>query len=269
MSRINDIVDRLWERLDLPSTSTTPPLPPTPPPPSYEQRQNQRRNNGSDEENVEMEEEENVELSRSERERREEGEEEEERGNRLENDDDMRSFGIGATVGGPYNVTDNVDIRRHYNNFLTAYSISPIYPHLSYPIEIKGLLRKAYQYIERHLQIEQSLKVHVTMLVSFLKENGDEDDEDRQQSQHFCLRTQTISLDDSISDLLAQFENKFGELIAAYEARGSGYVFEKIIHLDLILIKYHPIEAGCHTPLPKYLEKKKIWGFNQCKNASS
>ena len=92
------------------------------------------------------------------------------------------------------------------------------------------------------------------MLVNFYKIE-DESIVDR-QSQHFCLRSQIISLEDSISDMLALFGAKFVDLIAAYETRGSGYVFEKIQHLDLIIIRHHPIMAGCFTPLPKCLKNK-------------
>ena len=234
MNRLNRIIDNLWKRLGWESQ-------PSPPPDLFasEQRQNERQNEEVEEEGNREEEEE---QSRDNRTREERG------GEMGDATNDQRD-----DTRGQYRVSHNIDIRRHFNQFLTAYSISPIHPHASYPIEIKGLMQKAYHYIRKQLLIEESLKVHVTTLVRFYKENADNDI----QSQHFCLRSYVISFDDSISEMLSMFESKLCDLISAYETRGSGYVFERIVHLDVILIRYHPIEAGCYVPLPKHLKNKQ------------
>ena len=198
--------------MGLSPTATTTPLPPSPlPPPSaIEQRQNQRTNR-EDEENRqgEEEEEEMEELragpSRIGRRGEREGEREGERDGEREEEDDHENNDYDLEFDDAderlYNVTHNVDIRKHYKRFLTAYSISPVHPHPSYMIEVKGLLQKAYEYIERHLKKEKCIKVHVTMLVNFYKIE-DESIVDR-QSQHFCLRSQIISLEYSLSDMMA------------------------------------------------------------------
>jgi hypothetical protein len=45
--------------------------------------------------------------------------------------------------------------------------------------------------------------------------------------------------------------------IDTFQNQGSGWVFEKVIQLDILIDKYVPLRGSSHIPLPNFLAKKK------------
>lgn len=45
--------------------------------------------------------------------------------------------------------------------------------------------------------------------------------------------------------------------IDTYEELGSGWVLDHLVKLDLHVVSYDPLRAGCHFKLPQWLSKLK------------
>ena len=51
--------------------------------------------------------------------------------------------------------------------------------------------------------------------------------------------------------------NEILENVANFQRRGSGWIFRKVLSMDIHLNKYEPISGSSYIPLPKVLQSKK------------
>jgi hypothetical protein len=59
-----------------------------------------------------------------------------------------------------------------------------------------------------------------------------------------------------VNDILENFYTKLLDLIEQYELCGSGWVLNKLLRLDLHVLRFDPLRASTHIPLPKEIKLK-------------
>ena len=74
---------------------------------------------------------------------------------------------------------------------------------------------------------------------------------------YFYSKTEINFQSSDVEDLYKTMMNKMLESLAAYQQRGSNWVFDSIEELTLNTVKYEPLSGSSYIPLPKNLADKK------------
>ena len=73
------------------------------------------------------------------------------------------------------------------------------------------------------------------------------------------LSTDTIQVYDS-SDVHDALNSTYENLVSAiedFQQRGSGWILNKLVALDLHLLEFYPLRATSYIPLPTYIQNRK------------
>lgn len=81
---------------------------------------------------------------------------------------------------------------------------------------------------------------------------------DEELTTHYS-RTKNVIVDEStdILDLLSVDFERLIELIETFQNNGSGWVFDKVLHLDISISAFRPLAGSSYMALPKALANKK------------
>ena len=74
---------------------------------------------------------------------------------------------------------------------------------------------------------------------------------------HFVSKVEIILQSTDLNDLFQRMMNKILESLAAFQMRGSNWIFDSIDVLELHTVKYKPLSGSSYIPLPKALPNKK------------
>ena len=100
------------------------------------------------------------------------------------------------------------------------------------------------------------LKVMLRMQCQFRKMDI-EDGEEMFTDYHFNTKNKIVDASTNLTDFLSVSVERLIELIESLEGRGSGWIFDEVLHFDILTNVYKPLAGSSWVSLPKFLASKK------------
>ena len=98
------------------------------------------------------------------------------------------------------------------------------------------------------------LKVMLRMQCQFRKMNSAEE---VFTDYHFNTKNNIVDSATNLTDFLSVSVERLSELIESLQGRGSGWIFDEVLHFDILTNVYKPLAGSSWVPLPKFLASKK------------
>ena len=99
------------------------------------------------------------------------------------------------------------------------------------------------------------LKVMLRMQCQFRKMDGGA--EEIFTDYHFNTKNNIVDSATNLTDFLSVSVERLIELIESLQGRGSGWIFDEVLHFDILTNVYKPLAGSSYIPLPKFLASKK------------
>ena len=99
------------------------------------------------------------------------------------------------------------------------------------------------------------LKVMLRMQCQFRKMDGGA--EVVFTDYHFNTKNNIVDASTNLTDFLSVSVERLIELIESLQGRGSGWIFDEVLHFDILTNVYKPLAGSSYIPLPKFLASKK------------
>ena len=80
--------------------------------------------------------------------------------------------------------------------------------------------------------------------------------EDVYTTCYFNSNLKTFIQKDTVTGEYRKMSNELLEHVANFQRRGSGWIFRKVLSMDIHLNKYEPLSGSSYIPLPKVLQSK-------------
>ena len=74
---------------------------------------------------------------------------------------------------------------------------------------------------------------------------------------HFNTKNNIVDSATNLTDFLSVSVERLIELIESLQGRGSGWIFDEVLHFDILTNVYKPLAGSSYIPLPKFLASKK------------
>ena len=74
---------------------------------------------------------------------------------------------------------------------------------------------------------------------------------------HFNTKNNIVDSATNLTDFLSVSVERLIELIESLQGRGSGWIFNEVLHFDILTNVYKPLAGSSYIPLPKFLASKK------------
>ena len=74
---------------------------------------------------------------------------------------------------------------------------------------------------------------------------------------HFNTKNNIVDASTNLTDFLSVSVERLVELIESLQGRGSGWIFDEVLHFDILTNVYKPLAGSSYIPLPKFLASKK------------
>ena len=74
---------------------------------------------------------------------------------------------------------------------------------------------------------------------------------------HFNTKNNIVDGATNLTDFLSVSVERLSELIESLQRRGSGWIFDEVLHFDILTNVYKPLAGSSYIPLPKFLASKK------------
>ena len=74
---------------------------------------------------------------------------------------------------------------------------------------------------------------------------------------HFNTKNNIVDASTNLTDFLSVSVERLSELIESLQRRGSGWIFDEVLHFDILTNVYKPLAGSSYIPLPKFLASKK------------
>ena len=100
------------------------------------------------------------------------------------------------------------------------------------------------------------LKVTLRMQCQFHKMDN-EDVEEIFTDYHFNTKNNIVDSATNLTDFLSVSVERLVELIESLQGKGSGWIFDEVLHFDILTNVYKPLAGSSWVPLPKFLASKK------------
>ena len=144
-----------------------------------------------------------------------------------------------------------VERKSAFNKYVTMYKIEGVegYDPLSFMSAVKP---KILTFLKDKPNIRVKLTLKCIMSKTDLKTG-----EVIFTSAYFSSKYEINFPSTDVSDLYKTMSDKMLESLAAYQQRGSNWVFDSIEELDMHTAKYEPLKGSSYIPLPKNLKNKK------------
>ena len=98
------------------------------------------------------------------------------------------------------------------------------------------------------------IKVMLRMQCQFRKMEGKEE---VFTDYHFNTKNAVVDSSTDLLDFLSVSVERLIELIESLQGKGSGWVFDKVLHFDILVDVYRPLAGSSYMTLPKFLADKK------------
>ena len=100
------------------------------------------------------------------------------------------------------------------------------------------------------------LKVMLRMQCQFRKMDN-EVGEEIFTDYHFNMKNNIVDESTNLTHFLSVGVERLIELIESLQGRGSGWIFDEVLHFDILTNVYKPLAGSSYIPLPKFLASKK------------
>ena len=84
-----------------------------------------------------------------------------------------------------------------------------------------------------------------------------ENEEEIFTDYHFNTKNVVVDESTNLVDFLSVSVERLIELIESLQGKGSGWVFDKVLHFDILVDVYRPLAGSSYIALPKFLAAKK------------
>ena len=98
------------------------------------------------------------------------------------------------------------------------------------------------------------IKVMLRMQCQFRKMEGKEE---VFTDYHFSTKNNVVDSSTDLLDFLSVSVERLIELIESLQGKGSGWMFDKVLHFDILVNVYKPLAGSSYVALPKFLADKK------------
>ena len=99
------------------------------------------------------------------------------------------------------------------------------------------------------------LKVMLRMQCQFRKMDGEAGEIFTEY--HFNTKNNIVDESTNLTDFFSVGVERLIELIESLQGRGSGWIFDEVLHFDILTNVYKPLAGSSYIPLPKFLASKK------------
>ena len=178
----------------------------------------------------------------------EEGEEEEEE---EEDDYSIRQSPEPDYENQDFRVDYDVDFTRKFLNVAHSYRVSPIVEDSSYISEFTKLKKFLQPKIEEYLEEHLSVKLHLTILAEFFKNHSDPVE---YRQMHLDTKSRILLQTSNVAEELNEFFDIFVQKIHVKLNLSSDWVYQRLIHLDVLFLKFRPVRGLGYVALPSYLK---------------
>ena len=135
-------------------------------------------------------------------------------------------------------------------------------PQYDYKLYLKTITPKVIAFLGKQ---PKPLKVMFKMQCQFHKMESDglspqdEGNNNEEMFTDFHFNTKNIIVDDAtnLTDFFSVSVERLVELIESLQGKGSGWVFDEVLHFDILINVYKPLAGSSWIPLPKFLASKK------------
>ena len=103
--------------------------------------------------------------------------------------------------------------------------------------------------------LNKGTKVKVALHCEMVRVDPDTK-EDVYTTCYFNSNLKTIIQKDTVTGEYIVMSNEILENVANFQRRGSGWIFRKVLSMDIHLNKYEPLSGSSYIPLPKVLQSK-------------
>ena len=128
-------------------------------------------------------------------------------------------------------------------------------PQYDYKLYLKTITPKVIAFLGKQ---PKPLKVMFKMQCQFHKMES-EGNNNEEMFTDFHFNTKNIVVDDAtnLTDFFSVSVERLVELIESFQGKGSGWVFDEVLHFDILINVYKPLAGSSWIPLPKFLASKK------------
>ena len=128
-------------------------------------------------------------------------------------------------------------------------------PQYDYKLYLKAIAPEVIALLGKQ---PKPLKVMFKMQCQFHKMESDSQGEEEMFTD-FHFNTKNFIVDDAtnLTDFFNVSVERLVELIESFQGKGSGWVFDEVLHFDILINVYKPLAGSSWIPLPKFLASKK------------
>ena len=128
-------------------------------------------------------------------------------------------------------------------------------PQYDYKLYLKAIASNVIALLGKQ---PKPLKVMFKMQCQFHKMESDSQGEEEMFTD-FHFNTKNFIVDDAtnLTDFFNVSVERLVELIESFQGKGSGWVFDEVLHFDILINVYKPLAGSSWIPLPKFLASKK------------
>ena len=139
------------------------------------------------------------------------------------------------------------------------YELTPTQIYIDYNLEVAALSKPMINVLSEVIDEFKSFSYQLSFQTEFYKWKSLDGELEKEEISvwSYCPR-QYINEPKDVLETVKVCLDRINEMIASYELRGSGWVFQKILKVHLITSKYSPMQGrSSYFPTPKSLEAKK------------
>ena len=106
---------------------------------------------------------------------------------------------------------------------------------------LHGKTKPILNHLSNELVKKMGIKWFTSVKVRFIKPNPD--DEDATTQTHFCSLCMKMVNQHELHNQLEEAKQKITQSLALFQKEGSGWVLDEILHLDLSIAEYTPVNS--------------------------
>ena len=180
-------------------------------------------------------------------EEQEEEEEEEEEGEEQEREEQEENENY---------LTDfNVDFTKKFLNVAHSCRVFPRQPLADYKKEFARYTQFLIPKVHEYLQLKKCMKIHICVYANFHKVIKGTQEIIEEKSFHLDSKSKIVLISDNIEEILDSIFNQLCERIHVKLYLSSDFIFDKVLHLDFLVLNYRPLCGSSYIPLPLSLKK--------------
>ena len=153
-----------------------------------------------------------------------------------------------------FSINYDIDFTKKFLDVAKAYRVTPTKADPSYIKEFNKLKKFVLPLLEQYLEDELSMKLHICIFANFFKNNTDPLET---REMHLDTRSRIVLQSEEVMEKLNEIFDELSQRIETKLKLSSDWIYNYLIHADVLFLKYQPIKGKKYIPLPSYLQKHK------------